>query len=172
MTMNNEIITQMRVLLDQLESGGGAAGPLARQPEPDTGQDIRDYLSADYRTFVKDYWIVGRVSAAAGTVKNHYDNGMTLMRMMLGGTGIPFHISVFKPAPVGAAWSAAISNAADIGWIDGSRYQPTNPPGQNFASWVVAGCPTVNQYGRFDQRGDLIDMNAEHPPVFGPLPKP
>jgi hypothetical protein len=157
----SELTNQIRALLDEIDGTPAST----RQPEVDTGQPITDYLTPDMRMFAKDYWIVGRVAAAKGGYKHHYDQGMMLTSMALSGTGIPLHYSVFKPIPELSPWSAAQVSVADLGWIDGSHYRPTAPAGANFISWVAAGCPHENQYGKFDARGEIIGP-GEH--GFGP----
>lgn len=153
----SSLTDQIRALLDQLDASGTATAT-GKMPEPDTGQGLKPYLSDDETKFVRDYWVIGHAGAMAGVLLEHYSQGQMLVSMMASGH-IPLHLCVFVPEPSGTVWTLGLRSAGDpdVNWIDGSKYRPVNPPGQNVAAWIAAGCPHENAYGKYNVRGEIDD---------------
>jgi hypothetical protein len=156
------LIEQIRSLLDQLEASGTTTAT-GKVPDPNSNKPLP--LSPDSKVFTEDYWVLGRPGAMKGVLLEHYSQGQQIVSMLASGH-IPLHLCVFIPEPPNTTWTLGLRSAGDpdVNWIDGSRYRPLSPPGQNFPSWVAAGCPHNNQYGTYDGRGEVIDLTHQFSP--------
>ena len=133
-----------------------------KQPIPNVagmvGDIIKPYLSADGKSFEKDFYMVDRMAAMKGASVEDYEQN--LIRTGLVGRGIkPLHFYVVGPDHSDLLPNEVMTSPGTPeeyggpGWIAaGARYQYDGWYGEqiNAAAWLKAGAPKENVYGRWN----------------------
>ena len=121
--------------------------------EGPAGDVIAPYLSADGKTFARDFYMKDRVSAMVGASVREYEEANVILSRE-GFDALETH--VLGPDEPGRYWHEVITTSADAGWNPrGANYFWVEWIGdnQNAANWIACGRPRVNQYGEWADQG-------------------
>lgn len=147
------IAEQLRALADQLDN----AKPGVRTPLPYSDNPRASMKLTDDGYFAEAFWMEGWVGALQGVRLSDWNQAQFTTRWL--SPQVPLHYFVLPPN-----FGQVTISAADLGWIDGSWFDPDNYPDDTacIEAFNKAGRPTVGKRGKFGHLGRYMKPGDGH----------